>query len=268
MKELDLKSILKSTPTLVKKPFEKLKIFIHGPAGVGKSTLFSKFDNHLFLNTDQGLDFLKVRKIPIESWKTFKTIANDLIKNHGRKEYNNLFIVIDLIEGLYLLCRKYVLALHGLSHESDAGYGKGHDLVKMEFRTIISSLAVLYGMGFISHSREVTIKSRLSEITKIQTMLPTEISKFIEGLCDYVGYCEFSLTKEEKKLGKRYITFNGNENLLAKTRSNEKDSFPDKMSLDLDVIKKCYDANIENLMGRGGGLHKKNKKVKKLKFKK
>ena len=73
-----LEKVMNTKPHISVTPFEKKKFLIYGPAGVGKSTFFSKFKNHLFLNTDPGIDFIKVRKIPITSWKQFKKLVEEL----------------------------------------------------------------------------------------------------------------------------------------------------------------------------------------------
>lgn len=263
-----IESIFDKEPTISVSPFEKKKFLIYGPAGVGKSTFFSKFKKHIFLNTDPGLDFIKVRNMPIVSWKSFKKTAEQLIafQTPGGAEYDKKFdnsiIVIDLIDGLWTLCRKAVLTQAGYSHESDGEWGKGHDLVKKEFQTQIASLAAVYGVGFISHDKNIEIKGRLSRISKTVPSITGNVGKFIEGLCDFIGYCEVSSTKAEKELGDRYITFRPTEELTAKDRAG---LFPEKMPLDFDVVYSTYQKNF----GRKYNSSSKGEEVvsKKLKFK-
>lgn len=236
-----LEKILESKPHLSTKPFEKKIFMIYGPAGVGKSTFFSKFKNHLFLNTDPGLEFLKVRNIPIGSWKDFVKIVDELVEKRKDPLFKNVIIVIDLIDGVYSLCRKSILKRYGLSHETDTPYGKTFDIIKTEFQTVLAKLAAFYGIGFISHSREIEIKSRITSISKTQPTISGGAGKFVEGMCDFIGFCETSMTKEEKALGKRYITFTPTENLTAKDRAG---LFPEKMPLDFNVVSNTYEKNF------------------------
>lgn len=265
-----LNDVMNQEPHISVSPFEKKKFLIYGPAGVGKSTFFSKFKKHLFLNTDPGIDFIKTRNIPITSWKMFKKIVEELVayQTPGSKtydpKYDNMIIVLDLIDGLQALCRKSILNKYGLSHESDTPYGKTFDMVKSEFQTTIASLAAVYGIGFISHAKDIEIKGRIDKLSKIVPTISGGAGKFVEGLCDFIGYCEVSTTKEEKALGPRYITFQPQEDLTAKNRG---DVFPDKMPLDFDVVYETYQRNFRKNFGSTSKGDVTTKKVKKLKLK-
>lgn len=242
-----LEKVMNTKPHISVTPFEKKKFLIYGPAGVGKSTFFSKFKNHLFLNTDPGIDFIKVRNIPITSWKQFKKLVEELVSYQAPDSkfydhrYDNMIIVLDLIDGLQALCRKSILNKYGLAHESDTPYGKTFDMVKSEFQTVIGSLAAVYGIGFISHAKDIEIKGRIDKLSKVVPTISGGAGKFVEGLCDFIGYCEVSTTKEEKALGPRYITFQPQEDLTAKNRGN---LFPNKMPLDFDVVYDTYQKNF------------------------
>lgn len=253
-----LDDVMNTPPRISITPFEKKKFLIYGPAGVGKSTFFSKFKNHLFLNTDPGLEFLKVRSKSIESWKQFQKIVEELTVSSKEPAYKNLIVVLDLIDGLYTLCRKSVLTKYGLAHESDTPYGKTFDIVKTEFQSTISKLAANYGIGFISHSKETELKSRITTISKIHPTISGGAAKFIEGICDFIGYCETSTTKEEKQLGSRYITFTPNENLTAKDRAG---LFPEKMPLDFDTVYNTYNKGFQAQYVQGKSVKTEIKKT-------
>lgn len=265
-----LDKVMSSEPKISPAPFEKKKFLIYGPAGVGKSTFFSKFKNHLFLNTDPGLEFIKTRNIPITSWKQFKKLVEELVAKqtiggpHYDKAYDNMIVVIDLIDGVQALCRKSILNKYGLAHESDTPYGKTFDMVKSEFQTVIGSLAAVYGVGFISHAKDIEIKGRFDKLSKIVPTISGGAGRFVEGMCDFIGYCEMSTTKEEKALGDRYITFKPAEDLTAKDRAGV---FPNKMPLDFDVVFNTYQTNFEEKYNSAASS-KGSKVVKKLKLKK
>lgn len=250
-----LEDVMSKVPEVSPGPFEKKKILIYGAPGVGKSTLFSKFANHLFLNTDPGLSFLKVRNIPIDSWKKFVKTVDELVLKSSESKYKDLIVVLDIIDGIYSLCRKSVLQRYGLAHESDTPYGKTYDIVKQEFQTTLSKLAAHFGIGFISHSKDVEIKSRITSITKTLPTISGGAFEYLKGICDFIGYCEASTTKEEKALGERYITFTITENLMAKDRAG---IFPEKMPLDFKTIYETYQKNYKNI-----GVPKKNTPVQK-----
>ena len=262
-----LDKVMSVAPRISPSPFEKKKFLIYGPAGVGKSTFFSKFDNHLFLNTDPGLEFIAARNIPLDSWKDFKKTVDDLVDKAKSNDpaYKNLIVVIDLIDGVQALCRKAILSKYGLSHESDTAFGKTFDMVKTEFQTTIGRLAAWYGIGFISHSKDIEIKGRIDKLSKVVPTISGGAGKFVEGMCDFIGYCEMSTTKEEKALGDRYITFKPAEDLTAKDRAG---LFPTKMPLDFDVVYDTYKVNFGKKFGGNKPSSSKSKTTKKLKLKK
>lgn len=263
MSELD--NVVNSIPKISTTPFEKKKFLIYGDAGLGKSSFFAKFNNHLFLNTDPGLEFIKTRNIPITSFKKFKDIIKELIDKQTKgsstynEKYNNMIIVIDLIDGIQMLCRKSILNKYGLAHESDTPYGKTFDMVRSEFQSVLAPLAALYGIGFISHAKDIEIKGRFDKLAKRVPTISGGAGKFVEGMCDFIGYCEMSTTKEEKLLGDRYITFQPKEDLTAKDRAN---LFPNKLPLDFDVVYETYQTNFAKKYKNVVTPLAKNKKLK------
>lgn len=242
--------VMSKEPAFDNVTFSKMKFLIYGPAGVGKSTFFSKFNNHLFLNTDPGLALIKTRHIPIVSWKDFKKIVEELVSYQNPQsdkydsKYDDIIIVLDLIDGLRDLCRKSVLARMGWAHESEGDYGKGHDMVLHEFKTVISNLCAYYGVGFISHSKDIQIRGRIDRLSKVVPSISGKVGNFIEGLCDFIGYCDVSTTKSEKELGERYITFLPVEDLTAKNRGGV---FPEKLPLDFFVVRDTFNTNVKKL---------------------
>lgn len=185
---------------------------IYGPSYGGKSTFMDKFDNVLFANTDGNVDnitsailrikdeFTKVGRITTKklAWDVFLDLVNELEVN---KDHNFEKIVLDLVEDLYEYCRIYIFNKLEITHESDAGYGKGWDQVKTEF---LNTIKRLKNIGL-----EVTYLSKLNEgkvtlkggatITTYAPNLKPAIANVLEGT---VG-ATFRLVVEDNK---RYLS--------------------------------------------------------------
>jgi hypothetical protein len=214
---------------------------IYGAPGIGKSTLFSKFPNALFLYTDPGLTFLTAFKQPIAKWQDFKDSVKELIAQ-AKPAYG--IVVVDTVDLLWAQCVEHVCKANGIVHESDMQWGKAYAMIEREFKIPIQQLCMLKskgcGVAFISHAMDVEIRGRIIKTSKIVPTLPKKARSIILPLCDVIGYCGFSLnTSQDVDLNSpRYLFFKPDETLEAKDRTT---ILPEKCLLDIEHLKKCFD---------------------------
>ena len=193
----------------------KRKIWIYGSAFSGKTTFVDSAPAPLNLNTDGNIQFVTMPFIPIKdtyegrqkvfAWEVFK----DAIAELEKKDNNFKTIVVDLLEDTYELCRLYEFDRQGFSHESDAGYGKGWDIVRTEFLSTIRRLVNLdyENIILISHedsSKDITKKSG-DKITSIKPNIGDKIANKIAGMVDIVA----RVVVEDD--GTRNLNFKSNE---------------------------------------------------------
>lgn len=218
----------------------KLIWLIYGAPGIGKSTLFSKFPNALFLYTDPGLSFITAMKHPVEKWNQFKEAVKELSAN-PKPKYG--IVVVDTIDLLWSMCVSYICTARGIEHQSDEAWGKGYEMIEREFKVPIQQLCMLKakncGVAFISHATEVEIRGRIVKTSKVVPTLAKAARKIVLPLCDVIGYCGFSLSQNQDVdlASPRYLFFKPDETLEAKDRTKV---LPDKCLLDIEVIKKCF----------------------------
>lgn len=195
----------------------KRVIWLYGQSFSGKTTLADKFPDPLFLNTDGNRNFtapflpiadrVEVNgrmTTTIKAWDALKEVVTELEK----KQNTFKTIVIDLLEDTRRFCRNYVYDKLGIKHESDAGFGKGYDLVETEYLNMISRLENLdyEYIVFISHedsSKAVTTKGGAS-LTVIQPKIPEKLASKIAGGVTLVG-------RVVNDGGKRYLSFKQDE---------------------------------------------------------
>ena len=193
----------------------KRKIWIYGSAFSGKTTFVDSAPDPLNLNTDGNIQFVTMPFIPIKdtyegrqkvfAWEVFK----DAIAELEKKDNNFKTLVVDLLEDTYELCRLYEFDKQGFSHESDAGYGKGWDIVRTEFLSTIRRLVNLdyENIILISHedsSKDITKKSG-DKITSIKPNIGDKIANKIAGMVDIVA----RVVVEDD--GTRTLNFKSNE---------------------------------------------------------
>lgn len=178
---------------------KRKKIWIYGAPFSGKTYLANQFDMPLMLNTDGNVEFVDAPYIAIKdkvevtgritnrthAWQVFKDVLLELEK--GQHEFKT--IVVDLTEDLLEYCRVAMYDKLGISHESDAGYGKGYDMIRTEFLSNIKKLLNLpYNIVLISHidmSKELTKKSG-DKITSIKPNINDKIATKLAGMVDIV----------------------------------------------------------------------------------
>ena len=92
-------------------------------------------------------------------------------------------MALDLVEDLYEHCRTYVFNQLGIKHETDAGYGKGWDMVRTEFLRQMKRLKTL-GYQVIYISKEVVNDITYASGAKVSTFkpnIPDKIANVLAG---------------------------------------------------------------------------------------
>jgi hypothetical protein len=167
---------------------------LYGGPKLGKTTFASHAPGALFLATEPGCKALEIYDVNIQDWKTLLQTLGEVEKgNHQFKT-----IVIDTIDNAYTFCRDHVCSENGWNDPADAGYGKGFNAVNGEFRRVLLKLASLpYGLIFISHSRDLEVKTRTGTYTRITTTLPDSAAKIIKGLVDVMLFADMVARKTD-----------------------------------------------------------------------
>ena len=177
---------------------KKVKLYLYANDDLiyNKTTFANGFPEPLILNTDGNIQYVdapfiairdqvtmegRIKKVKF-AWEVFKEAVDEIIAgNHSYKT-----IVIDLIEDVYEACRVYMYNKLEIEHESDAGYGKGYDMIKTEFLTIIKRIINSdYNIILLSHDKieEVKFKNGTS-ITSYTVNLQEKIAKKLAGMVD------------------------------------------------------------------------------------
>lgn len=174
----------------------KPDFWIYADSYVGKSTFVDQFPNVLFLNTDGNTDNTTAPVIRIKdqvtktgrvtnrklAWEVFLDSITDLETEENDFEA----VALDLVEDLRDHCRVYVFEKNGWEHESDGGYGKGWDKVKLEFNNAIKRLKALgYQVIYISKeiATEITLKGG-GKRTTFKPNLDDKTANFLTGTVD------------------------------------------------------------------------------------
>jgi phage nucleotide-binding protein len=196
-------------------------MWIYADSYVGKSTFADQFDDLLFINTDGNTDnttspVIKIADVVTTegrmtkrkfAWNVFLEVIQELEK----KDNDYKRICLDLVEDLYEHCRLYTYDKLGIQHETDAGYGKGWDMVRTEFLTAIKRLKNLgYQIIYISKETitEITLKSG-SKITTFKPNINDKVANVLAGTVDLTVRAYMDGEERFLQLEKKETIFGG-----------------------------------------------------------
>ena len=185
--------VLPKNERRAEEPITKPDMWIYADSYVGKSMFVDHMDNVLFINTDGNISNITSPYIMIAdelhqegritsktlAWENFISVIDQLERHENTFEV----VALDLVEDLYEHCRTYVFNQLGIKHETDAGYGKGWDMVRTEFLRQMKRLKTL-GYQVIYISKEVVTEITYASGAKVSTFkpnIPDKIANVLTG---------------------------------------------------------------------------------------
>ena len=222
---------------------KKVKLYLYGSPMSGKTTFASRFPEPLMLNTDGNIQYVDSPYIAIRdqvrmngriketkfAWTIFKEAVDEIIA--GQHTFKT--VVIDLIEDVYKACRVYMYDKLGIEHESDAGYGKGYDMIKTEFLTTMKRIINSdYNIILLSHDKTEEVKLRNgTTITSFTVNLQEKIAKKLAGMVDITARVVLDDNNN------RFMDFTYNDYVFGGNRIGLKQT---KIPLKIEEFKKVF----------------------------
>lgn len=153
----------------------KTPIMIYGDRKIGKTTLAGQFPSNFFFMFEPNQTYSLYQK-DIAIWEDFLELTDQIIE--GDHDFRT--VTIDTGQPAYSAALEYACRVHGFSHPTDEGYGKGWDMLRKDFYSPVLKL-MRSGLGFIviCHALDKDIKTRSGN--DFQKMVP-ELSKQADTL--------------------------------------------------------------------------------------
>lgn len=184
--------------TSAERALETATILLHGPPGIGKSTLASQFPSFLFLDCAGELDGLEVYALPVTDWDEFRLACVAVKTDQESAERRFQGAVVDTADALATYVRNASNTKMGISHESKAEWGAGWDAVKSEFVPRMAALSAIprFGVIWISHSKTVEVKTRTAAYDRWVPDLPGVVGGALVKNADLVLFVDWNADEE------------------------------------------------------------------------
>lgn len=181
-----------------------LRITVHGPDGVGKSTFASCAPMPVFLGTEDGTHHLDVARFPTPtSWEDLLDAIRSLTEQQG--PYRTL--VLDSLDWAEPLLWRHVCERHSVASIEDigGGYGKGYQVALDTWRVLLAALermqreqglhVVLVAHSFIKTFRNPEGQDFDRYILKVQE----KAAALIREWCSGVYFANFEVFTQQDK---------------------------------------------------------------------
>lgn len=233
-------NLLPKEPTVPKSELSDFNTIIYGPPKIGKTTLASRFPGAVFLATEDGQNAIECFRVLINTWDNFLDACGELLE--GDHPYKT--VIVDTVDNLWELARRYICDKRGIEHESELAYGLGSELVRTEFFRALTKLSMLsYGLVLISHSVTREITTRTGKYDRAIPSFKEREQGRLLGMADFILYCDLVTVPDEDGAPQvhRVIRTKTSEAYVSGDRTGR---LPDPLPLDFEVFKQEFDEAV------------------------
>lgn len=189
-------NLLDVQPHQVSRDLRGYSVFFYGEPKSGKTTIATKFPNHLLLAFEKGYNAIPgAMAQPVNSWGEFRKVLRQLKDPKVQARFET--IIVDTADIAYDYCEKYICSNAqrpdgsiGVDSIGDIPYGKGYKMAAKEFDECLRMILQLnYGLVLISHAVDKTFKDQNGqEYNQIIPTLDSKPRNVVNRMADIIGY--------------------------------------------------------------------------------
>jgi len=241
---------MKLTSGKIQKP---QRIVIHGPEGIGKSTLANQFPAPVFIDTEGSTNSMNVKRMECHSWQDLL----DAVKWLKTQKHSFKSAVFDTADWAERFCVQFLCARDNKTSIEGWGYGKGYTFLSEEFGRLLISLDTLIDSGmhviFVAHSgvKKMELPDQEGSFDHYELKCSRQTSPLLKEWADallFVNYKVIVTTDEDKRTKavggrKRIIHTQHTAAYDAKNRWELPDQIPFALPFDFGVFAKALGEN-------------------------
>ena len=184
-------------------------LLIYGPPKVGKTTMLSKLDDCLIIDTEKGTRMVEGYIKEVNSRKELIETLKDAMEGHEFK-----YIAIDTIDKVVEWAEKAVCAEYEVASIADLTFGKGYALAREKVMNTINAFKEVFEHIIIVGHRKVAraIVDGKAIVEPESLDITGKLRNMIMSDCDAIGYV---FRDEDEKL---QVSFKASEAVEAGSR--------------------------------------------------
>lgn len=240
------------------------RTLIYGDNGIGKSTWAASWPKPLVLNLEDGTNNIECDSTErITTLEAYHGALAHVINNET--EYQS--IITDTVDWLEKLIFTHVAGLAGKKTVEEIGYGKGYEMVELQWRRLITGWSMIWESGrhlvFSCHSKISKFKQPEGEAYDYYSpAIHDKGSEIICQWCDEVLLAKYKVGTRQIDEGfgtKRNIAYGGERVLCTQEAATHvaknRLGLPPEMSLDFSEYQE-FIGNINGLVTNGSSKKK------------
>lgn len=182
---------------------------IFGQSKVGKTTMLSKLDNCLIIDTEKGTKYVDAMKLQVNNTSELKAAVKAL------KEGNNYdYIALDTIDNVVAWFEKDVAIANNVESYAKIPFGDGYNQVRTRVMNMINALMeCCEQVIIIGHRKKTIIGTDSVEVNVSSLDLSGKLKNYVMAKSDAIGFVYRSESQ-----GKLLISFQSSDEVEAGTR--------------------------------------------------
>lgn len=179
------------------------RVIVHGPHGVGKSTLGASAWKPIFLPFEDGLSGIETDAFPVLTSYADTVSALDVL---ARDQHEFGTVVLDSLDWLEPLVWEQACKKNGWPSIEAPGFGKGYVEANTLWRDLFDRLDTLRARGMavvcIAHSEIKRFEAPESEAyERYQIKLQRGASAIAQEWADIIGFAQFETAVKKEQIG-------------------------------------------------------------------